>query len=187
MRPRTVEDTEMLQGLMQVLRSKGYDGASLSQLAAATGLKKASLYHRFPGGKKEMTEAVLSFVEQWINEYVVQVLTNPDLKPETRLKQTLKSIDELYESGNQLCLLRSLSTDSGLALFGAQISRCISIWEDAFIQLGISLSLDPIESKQLATQNLVEIQGSLIIAKSMQEPKVFAQTLNQIYQRYFKP
>ena len=48
MRPQKVQDTEMLQGLMAVLRSRGYDGASLKELSDSTGLKKASLYHRFP-------------------------------------------------------------------------------------------------------------------------------------------
>jgi len=54
MRPQKVNNTELVKGLLNVFRSKGYDGASLNDLAVASGLQKASLYHRFPNGKKEI-------------------------------------------------------------------------------------------------------------------------------------
>jgi len=54
MRPKKVLDETILKGLAEVFRSKGYEGASLKDLSEATGLKKASLYHRFPNGKSEM-------------------------------------------------------------------------------------------------------------------------------------
>ena len=54
MRPQKTLDEDVLAGLTEVFQSKGYEAASLQDLARATGLKKASLYHRFPGGKKQM-------------------------------------------------------------------------------------------------------------------------------------
>ena len=56
MRPQKTLDEDVLAGLTEVFQSKGYEAASLQDLARATGLKKASLYHRFPGGKKQMAE-----------------------------------------------------------------------------------------------------------------------------------
>ncbi|MDH3644464.1 MAG: TetR/AcrR family transcriptional regulator, partial [Gammaproteobacteria bacterium] len=35
--------------LVTVFKKRGYEGATLNQLADATGLSKASLYHHFPG------------------------------------------------------------------------------------------------------------------------------------------
>jgi len=63
MRPQKVIDSDILKGLTKVFRSKGYEGANLSELAQATNLKKASLYHRFPGGKQEMAVTVLTHIE----------------------------------------------------------------------------------------------------------------------------
>ena len=48
-RKTTVDDDELLEKLTKVFTSYGYDGASLTILSSATGLKRASLYHRFPG------------------------------------------------------------------------------------------------------------------------------------------
>ena len=55
---------DVIQSLLEVFRKVGYDGASLQQLANATGLKKSSLYHRFPEGKKQMAEEVLKAVNE---------------------------------------------------------------------------------------------------------------------------
>ena len=41
---------EVLDRLLDTFRDKGYEGASLSELSAAAGLTRASLYHYFPGG-----------------------------------------------------------------------------------------------------------------------------------------
>jgi len=67
MRPPKVLTTEILVGLATVFRSRGYEGASLKELAEATGLKKASLYYRFPNGKQEMAEAVLNHIDDWVS------------------------------------------------------------------------------------------------------------------------
>ena len=55
-----VHDEKLIERLTSVFRIYGYEGASLSRIAEATGLQRASLYHRFPGGKEEMAEAVLN-------------------------------------------------------------------------------------------------------------------------------
>ena len=126
MRPQKVQDKEMLQALMSVFRAKGYDGASLSELAAASGLKKASLYHRFPEGKKEMTSAVLNFLETWVEQHIYQVLTNDAVPVQKRVSAVLKNIKEIYHDGTECCIYRALSMDTGIALFGEQIKTGIN-------------------------------------------------------------
>ncbi len=54
MAPRLVSDSDLLERLGLLFRANGYDGSSLGDIAAATGLQKSSLYHRFPGGKQQM-------------------------------------------------------------------------------------------------------------------------------------
>ena len=51
---------EVLDRLLDTFRGDGYDGASLAQLSAVTGLGKSSLYHHFPGGKSDMALQVLA-------------------------------------------------------------------------------------------------------------------------------
>jgi len=107
-------------GFLEVFRKVGYDGASLEALASASGLKKSSLYHRFPGGKKQMAKEVLKFAGQWVSMNITEIL-KADGDPTMRLKSALNNIDQFYSGGQKACILRALSMDTGLDLFSQLI------------------------------------------------------------------
>lgn len=186
MRPQKVEHKELMEGLLLVLRAKGYDGASLSDLAMATGLKKASLYHRFPGGKQEMTEAVLEYVAEWVDQNIFQVLTDDTKIASDRLRDALQHIDALYNRGKSICIFRALSTHSGLELFGEQIRTGMERYIVAFTRLGSDLGMEAKQAEQAAVQTLIDIQGSLIVSKGLQQTGLFDETLKQIASRYLE-
>ncbi len=184
MRPQKVEHKELMEGLLLVLRAKGYDGASLSDLATATGLKKASLYHRFPGGKQQMTEAVLEYVADWVDANVFAVLIDQTQPAKERLSRALANIDALYHRGKSICIFRALSTHSGLELFGQQIRAGMEKYITAFTRLGEDVQMDVETSKQAALQTLIDIQGALIVSKGLQQQDLFGKTLANIAERY---
>lgn len=184
MRLAKVSDLEILNGLMSVFRAKGYDGSSLNELADATGLKKASLYHRFPGGKKEMTEAVLDFMESWIHNKVYAVLTDEKIPTAQRLGEALMNIKLVYNNGREVCLYRSLSMDTGMALFGEKIEKGINQWLDSFVSLGRAVGLDESIAMQFAKQTFVDIQGSLVLSKALDTTEPFENAIDQIRTRY---
>jgi AcrR family transcriptional regulator len=47
----------LLRAASRLFRLKGYDGTGLNEILQASGLPKGSLYHHFPGGKRELAEA----------------------------------------------------------------------------------------------------------------------------------
>lgn len=184
MRPQKVLDTDILIGLTKVFRSNGYEGTSLKELAEATGLKKASLYHRFPNGKQEMAEAVFTHISAWIMEHIFQPLQDEQHTAELRLKNGLDGIRRLYDNGNEVCIFRALSMQTGLELFEQQINSGMAQWIAEFTQIGIALDFTPTEAEQHALQTLVEVQGSLIVTKGMNDIAVFENTLQNIENRY---
>lgn len=186
MRPQKVLDEDILLGLTKVFRSKGYEGASLKELADATGLKKASLYHRFPNGKQEMAEAVFNHIDLWVKENVFHALLNKDLSPEVRLKQGLSHISTLYEGGKETCIFRALSMQASLELFGEQIESGMNEWILTFTKIGIALGISPKDSTQKALQTLIDIQGSLIVARGLNDIAIFENTLHNIENSYLK-
>ena len=121
MRPQKILDKDMLTGLTKVFREKGYEGASLNELAEVTGLKKASLYHRFPKGKQEMAEAVFTHLDEWVTQNIFFSLKDETQTPELRLKNGLAHIRELYNGGNETCIFRAFSMQAGIQLFEKQI------------------------------------------------------------------
>lgn len=184
MRPQKVQDIDMLLGFLSVFRSKGYDGASVNELAKAAGLKKASLYHRFPGGKKEMIEAVIEYIENWTFLNIYNVLTNIEKTPKERLNKALSNIESLYDNGTTVCLYRAISMDSGMELFGDKIERGVKQWIDSFKEIGLAFAMKDIEADDKARQTFIEIQGSLILSKILGNTNHFNKTIKNISLRY---
>jgi len=187
LRPKKVEEQELLLKLMSVLCKKGYDGSSLNVLAEASGLQKASLYHRFPGGKKAITDAVLDFADVWVKSNIYDLLANSSVNPEERLKKVIKTIGkDLYDNGHEMSLLRALSMDAGHGLFGHKIKNSMKMWIDAFTLLGIDFKFSKEVAASKAVQVLVNIQGGLVVSESLDSIAPFQTTLRSIEKLYRK-
>ena len=184
MRPQKVEDQELLSRLLIVLSAKGYDGASLNELAESSGLQKASLYHRFPDGKKEITSSVLNYVSEWIKHNIYLLLTDQSISPSARLKKVIKNINSIYNNGDSICLLRSLSMDSGVEIFGKQIKESMLFWINGFTALGIDCGLTKDVAKKNAYNVLINMQGSLIVSKALGSTASFKAALKSIENMY---
>ena len=184
MRPQKIDDIKLLEGLMTTFRTKGYNGASLNDFANSSGLQKASLYHRFPGGKKDIGLAVLNFVEAWKKQNIVAVIKNKDLKPSERLSTILKNISSIYENGECSCVMRALSMGDGLDLFGEELKLGVEKWLEALTELGLDFRFEQQVAEEKAMQTLVKIQGSLIVSKSLNNTQPFTMALNEIESLY---
>lgn len=184
MRPQKVENSVMLEGLMEVLRTKGFDGATLNDLAAASGLQKASLYHRFPGGKEQIASAVLEYSNQWLNDNIYQVLNDKSLSLNNRLDKVIENIQILYNRGEAICLLRSLSMDNGIVIVAKQIKNEMLSWIAAFSQFGVEFGFEPITAERIAYEGLIKIQGSLVVSKGLGNITAFQEALISIKNSY---
>lgn len=186
MRPQKVLDKDIYSALTKVFRAKGFEGASLNEIADATGLKKASLYHRFPEGKTQMAEAVFNYTDEWVEKNIFGALINETLTPTQRLDKSVNCIKQLYNGGDESCIFRSLSMKVGLELFGSRIKNGMEQWIHHFKELGIAFGQSEEEANNNAIQNLIDIQGSLIVSEGLKDLSVFENTLQIIKNRYSK-
>ncbi len=184
MRPQKIEDNELLSGLMNVLRSKGYDGASLNELAQSSGLKKASLYHRFPGGKQEITQAVLAYVDTWLDIHIAKVASDRSLPARERLGTLVRNIAVLYDDGKVPCILRALSLGSGMELFSGQLEHSMGKWIAAFTLLALDFGKTEQEASDIGVKVVILVQGSLIVARTMKDTHYFQNALASVIKLY---
>ena len=184
MRPQKVNSETLFQGLLEVLRKRGYDGASLQELSVATGLKKASLYHRFPGGKKEIVETVMLEVRAWIKKEILDVLKDKKIKPKERLEIALGKIEEFYAWGEKPCILRSLSLDRGMQEVGDLIRESMGAWQKGFVKLGQELGMSKKKANKKAMESLILIQGGLVVSQGSQSTEAFQYAINKIRDIY---
>ncbi|MEP1782811.1 TetR/AcrR family transcriptional regulator [Reichenbachiella sp.] len=174
-----VGQEELMLGFLEIFRKAGYQGASLNALAKASGLKKSSLYHRFPEGKQQMAKEVLAYIGNLMRTNVTQVLLN-DSDKKQRLKTAIKNINELYANGKSACVLRTLSMETGLGLFSGLISQIFDDFVLGFSKLAADFGFAEAECKKIAEGVLVKIQGSLIISNAVENTSLFKNTLKEI-------
>ena len=88
-RPREFDEDEALAKIMDVFWEKGFEGASMSDLETATGLRKGSLYAAF-GDKRAMYRKSVALYGRTAIDESVAVLTGVDA-PEQRIGKFLQA------------------------------------------------------------------------------------------------
>lgn len=78
---------DILDAAAQVFRQKGFHGASMSDIAEAVGLQKASLYHHV-SSKQEILLALLDRALEMLFERIAP-LARQSLPPEQKLRQMI--------------------------------------------------------------------------------------------------
>jgi AcrR family transcriptional regulator len=175
MRPTKMSEEQVLQRLTEVFRERGYKGASYSLLMAATGLVKASLYHRFPGGKEEMVDAVLSRVDREFLEYVLRPVQEAG-PPAKRARQIARRLEEFYRSGSSWCLLDTL-TLSASAKTLRHTQRSTELWLASFARLAWESGMPKAQARRCAEDAVAAIEGGLIVSRVMNNRRPFLRAL----------
>lgn len=174
-----VSQEVLMNGFLEVFRNVGYEGASLNELARATGLKKSSLYHRFPEGKQQMAREVLEHVGSRMRKDIVNVLLG-DADKVKRLNTAVRHLDDLYASGKNACILRTLSMETGLELFSGLIRKSFEDFVRGFEKLAMDFDYPKHEAREVAESILIMVQGSLIVTKAMDNSRYFQRSLIDI-------
>ena len=82
---------EIVEHALTLFMNKGYEGASMSDLAAATGIKKASLYAHY-SGKEEIFSAVFTGVVEEYRETIAGLTLRRDEESAlTRLERMFRA------------------------------------------------------------------------------------------------
>ena len=169
----TINDEELISRLTAVFREVGYDGASLSALSEATGLKKASLYHRFPDGKEQMAKEVLVSAEKWLSENILNPLEEQS-PPEERIRAMARKLDEFYAGGRQACLLNMLSSSRiHQGPFTKFIKNMFTVWIKALTKVLEESGLEREAARLRSARAIALLQGSLVLARGMGSTKPF--------------
>lgn len=174
-----LNDADLISRLADVFRAQGYEGTSLSDLSAATTLEKASLYHRFPGGKDEMVAAVISNVNQSFEQHLYSLLRGPDPAP-ARVQRAANFLRAFYGDGRKSCTFETLSLPASSKSIRAALSSSAQSLLAAFTAVAEDAGLTSAEASVRAQQAIVELEGSLIYARLFSDTKPFLRFLSNL-------
>ncbi|MGH1541290.1 MAG: TetR/AcrR family transcriptional regulator [Arenicella sp.] len=175
-----VSDNDLTQKLTQVFRESGFDGTSLAALAEASGLKKASLYHRFPGGKEQMASEVLSATGHSLSERMSLILQGDDT-PHQRVDMVAQMLNEFYSEGNQACLLNVLSSSHvSQGAIEAEIKLIFQTLIAGIQQLIEDAGFEAELAHMRAQRAVMLLQGSLVLSRGMGSTRPFKDFLKTL-------
>lgn len=170
-RPNRTRDS-LLESLQEVFIGRGYEGATLTQLARATGLGKASLYHHFPGGKAEMAQVLLREAVSSLEQSAFSRLTE-SRPPADRLRRFIDGFDQYVDGGRSHCLVAVLGQGSFGAQFDDLIAGQFRDWQRRLARTFEDGGQKPKRADRSAQTLLSGLYGYLLTARLLNEPDHF--------------
>jgi len=173
---RIITDEAFLITALDLFRTYGFEGVSLKQLADATGLEKASLYYRYPGGKDEIVLAVATAVSQWLETNIAAPLAGPGT-PRKRVACVVERLRELYCGGTKSCVIDVLSIPGGSPELKTGLKAAMQSWLNAYVEIAKECGLTPVQARHRAEEAMVRFEGSLVLARVLGDTSAFDRTL----------
>ena len=179
MPPRLVTDAQLVDRLSALFRTAGYDGASIGDIALATGLQKSSLYHRFPGGKQQMAAEVAAAAGAHFATAVLAPLDG-DAPLAERIRAVGRNLEAFYEGGARGCVLDMLSVGEPGADASAGLAAAAEGWIGAFAAAAREAGADTATSIARAQDAVAAIEGSLVVARVTGDRRPFSRAIERL-------
>jgi AcrR family transcriptional regulator len=178
--PKLVTDDQLNDRLLALFRAGGF-GVSLRELQEATGLKRSSLYHRFPGGKVDMATSIIREVA---DRFRSEVLAGNDDGPlEERVAAIGSRLAAFYDDGDLSCLIDTLSVGGVPPEVADRITGLVRAWIDAFAGLSIEAGISPADARVRAVDAVAAIEGALVVARSTGDTGAFRRAVHSLPDR----
>jgi AcrR family transcriptional regulator len=165
--------------LCELFRRTGYDGASLSYIADATGLGRSSLYHHYPGGKDDMVRAALRRLGPAVDRDLIAPLRGPGSVAE-RLRAWVRGLARFYAHGRKGCLIGALALGGGDERFAAEIAAALRAVIDALAATLAEAGIRRADARRRAEVAIARVQGALVVARGLGDPAVFGRAVRSL-------
>jgi TetR/AcrR family transcriptional repressor of lmrAB and yxaGH operons len=169
----------LIPALDEVFRRRGYEGATLSELARACNLGKASLYHHFPGGKDEMASLLLRRAVAELNEFAYRQLDRPAPWRE-RLCAFVDGFSHYCAGGTRNCLIAQFAATAARNRFGDEIQLQTERWMHQLTAAFSEIDAHEKRARRRARELLGTLYGALVVARLLNDPAPFELTIQRL-------
>ena len=158
----------MVEGAMGLLAQRGLHATSFSEVLAATGAPRGSLYHHFPGGKDELMAAAV--------DRAGAVLVDERFLAIWRFVLTQSQC----ESGCAV-LAVTVATDSAELLSHA--TTVFRAWRERLAQLLRRSGLPAAAAKRFATVMIASVEGAVVLSRAERSLEPFEIVATQLMEQ----
>ncbi len=169
----------LLTATNESFRRRGYNGTSLKHVTTAARAPTGSLYHFFPGGKDELTRAVLTTSGAAYRE-LFEAVADEASSPEAAVTDFFDAAATVLEETDFIdpCPIGTVarevaSTNEALRQATEQV---FTSWIDAARARLTAAGIDTEEAEQLATMLVAALEGSFVLARAKRDANVLRDT-----------
>ena len=178
-----IDHNQLVDRIIDVYVDKGSEGATISELSKATGLKKASLYYHFPGGKGEIIEII---ARKTINRLESEVFSHlaSGTSLHAYLSMMMDGFEKYCDGGRKKCVLVILNSGNHPNEIRSGIIRQFNIWIDRLSKAIASTGRSKKGSDRIASEIFANLYGSLTLSQLLDDPKIFRKTSKRLRKQF---
>lgn len=178
--------SDLLPRILDVFLRRGYDGATLTHLAKATGLSKASLYHHFPGGKTEMAASLVRSAIADLHARAYVPLSS--LQHPANLHAFINGFAQYVQNGQSDCILsvfaRQDTAREDIGELKQLIADQFSDWHTILSQVLEANGAKTKRAHREAHELVSRLYGALMQAKMHNQPELFMRMIKRLQKEY---
>jgi AcrR family transcriptional regulator len=164
----------ILTATAELFRRHGYRGTSLKQVTVAAAAPFGSLYHFFPGGKQELTAAVIDSSGRAYQK-LFEVIYDAADDPAAAVRDFFDGAADVLEQTDYLdpCPIGSValevaSTDDRLR---RATEKVFASWTEAAASRLEALGIARADADDLATTLVAAIEGGFMLSRAARSPE----------------
>jgi AcrR family transcriptional regulator len=157
----------MIASAALLIRERGVEATSFSEVLADSEAPRGSIYHHFPGGKAQLVEEATRYGGEFIAAGLAAALAEEDPPAAVRRfcqswRETLTGSDFAAGCPVVSATLEGERTPAAREAAGAAFER----WEELLMEAFERHGIDPARAASLATLAITAIEGAIVVARA---------------------
>ncbi len=170
----------MIQGTMALLATGGVQAASFSEVLAATGAPRGSLYHHFPGGKNQLLAAA---VDQAGALLIGALASIPQGEPAEAVVERFLAIWRAVLARSQCqsgCAVLAVTVAADSAELLATATVVFRAWRDHLASLLQAGGVAADNARRFAMLLVASVEGAVVLSRADQSLEPFEAVAQQL-------
>lgn len=155
----------MIQETVAALARKGLQGASFSEVLAASGAPRGSLYHHFPGGKDELVLRAMDAAGAW----ALATLGGHRGQPAEEVAAAFIGLWRFVLSRSDFSAGCAIAAVTVAAQQPDQLDRAAALfraWKTELASLLAASGVEAVRAESLATLLIASCEGAVVLARA---------------------
>ncbi len=170
---------KMVEGAMALLARRGLQATSFSEVLAATGAPRGSLYHHFPDGKDQLVAAAVEQAGAVLCNALEAVAGQPAAAVAERFLAIWRAVLTRSQcSAGCAVLAVTVAADSEELIISAR--TVLRAWQARLADLLQQGGMAPTQANAFATMLIASAEGAVVLARAEQSLEPFEAVAAQL-------